>query len=241
MRQSLDETHDATRVSWVASANEPTAEFPLQNLPFCIFRRLPASAASVGVGIGDQVLDLAAALHIGLVKGDERLHAAAAQPELNAWMQLPSDVHAKARKNVFELLDAQADFPLREQVAQLLVPLDAVELMLPVDIGDYTDFLTSAWHTERHGRFKGLQDPLPKAFFSLPIAYHGRASSIRVSGAPVHPPAGRPAALTKASSSALVKRWISNWSLPPSLDKAMRWHIRFRWKARTGTSSGTAC
>jgi fumarylacetoacetase len=182
MGQPLNETHDAQRGSWVVSANTPETDFPLQNLPFCIFRRSRTGAASVGIGIGDHVLDLDGLLRTGLLESEGNVSAAAARPALNELMQLPFEIYSKMRRDVFDLLDAQAVARVREQISPLLVPLKTAELMLPVDIGDYTDFLTSAWHTERHGRFKGLQDPMPKAFFSLPIAYHGRASSIRISG-----------------------------------------------------------
>ncbi|VCU68963.1 Fumarylacetoacetate (FAA) hydrolase family protein [Pigmentiphaga humi] len=178
----LNETHDVGKRSWLDSANQAETDFPIQNLPFCVFRRACGGTAAIGVGIGDQILDLAAALESGAIPRSPGLDAAAAQTRLNALMALDRGEQSSLRKKLSALLDASCDGAQRERAAGHLVPMRDAELLLPVEIGDYTDFLTSAWHTERHGRFKGLQDPLPKAFFSLPVAYHGRASSIRVSG-----------------------------------------------------------
>ena len=80
---------------------------------------------------------------------------------------------------------------LRERAGSLLLPMTSVQMALPCEIGDYTDFLTSYHHTARHGRFKNLADPVPPVFHSLPVAYHGRASSIRVAGSEVRRPHGQ--------------------------------------------------
>lgn len=182
MSISLNETHDPQRRSWVESANKPETDFPLQNLPFCVFSRTGTSEAKIGVGIGDQILDLSALLRSGGIPTSPDLLDAVSRSTLNAMMGLDRAQLSTLRKQLSSALDG-ASAPSRKATAHaFLVPMRAATLHLPVEIGDYTDFLTSAWHTERHGRFKGLQDPLPKAFFSLPIAYHGRASSICVSG-----------------------------------------------------------
>lgn len=192
MSEALNETHDTGRRSWVDSANTADADFPIQNLPYGIFRTSSGSPGSVGVAIGDLVLDVAGLYRAGLVKvQQDALAQAVSQPSLNTLMSLEAPVLSQLRKALSGLLDAMAPAGIREQVAALLVPMRDAELLLPAHIGDYSDFLTSAWHTERHGRFKGLQDPLPRAFFSLPVAYHGRASSIRVSGADVVRPRGQ--------------------------------------------------
>ncbi|HVR50056.1 MAG TPA: fumarylacetoacetase [Pseudorhodoferax sp.] len=191
MAIDLNETHDATRSSWVASAAAKATEFPLQNLPFCVFRRAPGAPAAVGVGIGDSILDLAAVLRAGLVSAPQELVHAASAARLNPLMALPRAELSALRSTVFALLDASCSAAVQQRTRSHLVSIADTQLLLPVEIGDYTDFLTSAWHTERHGRFKGLQDPLPKAFFSLPVAYHGRASSICVGGTGFHRPWGQ--------------------------------------------------
>jgi fumarylacetoacetase len=191
MISSLNETHDSQRRSWVNSANTSETDFPLQNLPYCVFRRDAAAPASVGVGIGDQILDLAGIMRSGLIDAEAGIAEAAAQPALNSLMALDPDALSQLRLRLFRMLDSESSEGVRARAERFLVPMDTASLDLPAEIGDYTDFLTSASHTERHGRFKGLQDPLPKAFYSLPIAYHGRASSIRVSGTKVVRPRGQ--------------------------------------------------
>jgi fumarylacetoacetase len=108
-------------------------------------------------------------------------------------MALGNEYASAVRARLSELL--RADSPMRDAVKavenKILVSMDDATMELPCKIGDFTDFLTSLHHTERHGRFKGLKDPLPPAFKSLPVAYHGRASSICLSGANVIRPNGQ--------------------------------------------------
>jgi fumarylacetoacetase len=187
----LNATHDPQRRSWVESANLPGAEFPIQNLPFGVY--LDAGVRRAGVAIGDQIVDLGALLDAGLLEGDAADAArATADGRLNGLMALGPRFSSALRTALSELLRSDTpDARMREARARLLVPMERVAMDLPCDIGDYSDFLTSLHHTERHGRYKGLKDPLPPAFKSLPIAYHGRASSIRVSGASVVRPLGQ--------------------------------------------------
>lgn len=192
----INETHDPQRKSWVESANAPGHDFPVQNLPLGMFSRAGSQAPRPGVAIGDQVLDLAECITLDLLP-DERLSAllrtCIQEGGLNALMAAGKDAAGALRRAAFGLLEAQA----AQGVAaagwkeRVLVPAGEVQMHLPCRIGDYTDFLTSVCHTERHGRFKGLDVPLPPAFKSLPVAYHGRASSIRVSGHAIHRPNGQ--------------------------------------------------
>lgn len=188
----LNATHDPARRAWVDSANLADAEFPIQNLPFGVFD--DGVARRAGVAIGDQIVDLTALLGLNLLDGDAAEAArACAGGSLNRLMALGPRHASALRAALSDLL--RSDSPRLEQVLALreriLVPMAQVLMALPCEIGDYSDFLTSLHHTERHGRYKGLKDPLPPAFKSLPIAYHGRASSIRVSGAPVVRPHGQ--------------------------------------------------
>jgi fumarylacetoacetase len=180
---SLDETHDPSRRSWVASANVEGHAFPVQNLPFGRFRTR-GSDWRLGVAIGDDILDLRAAIEAGL-----GLHPSLARDELNGFMGLGPEAHTSARKILSDALTAGS----RHQAAlrACLVAQAHAEMGLPCRINGYTDFLTSRQHTERHGRFKKLKDPLPPAFMSLPVAYHGRTSSIRPSGHDVIRPNGQ--------------------------------------------------
>jgi fumarylacetoacetase len=181
----LNATHDPSLRSWVETANAPDADFPIQNLPFGVFEQ--AGKRRVGVAIGDQVVDVAALLALGPVEGDAAVAAGACTDgRLNGLMALPSRYASALRAALSGLLASGAP-----RQPRALLPMDEVTMVLPCDIGNYSDFLTSLHHTERHGRYKGLADPLPAAFKSLPIAYHGRASSIRASGAVVTRPYGQ--------------------------------------------------
>jgi len=188
----LNATHDPARRSWVESANGPDTEFPIQNLPFGVFD--DGRGRRAGAAIGDRIADLGALRGAGLLEGDAAVAAdACADGRLNGLMALEPRYASALRAALSDLL--RSDGPRRERVQALagsiLVPMEKARMELPCDIGDYSDFLTSLHHTERHGRYKGLKDPLPPAFKSLPIAYHGRASSIRVSGALVRRPLGQ--------------------------------------------------
>ena len=188
----LNASHDPQRRSWVASANETDCDFPIQNLPFGVFDN--GSGKRVGVAIGESIVDLPALLHEGLLEGDAaEAVRAVLDGRLNGLMAMAPRYASALRLALSDLL--RDDSPLLQKVraaeARILVPMAQVKMQLPCDIGDYSDFLTSLHHTERHGRYKGLKDPLPPAFKSLPIAYHGRASSIRVSGAEVIRPNGQ--------------------------------------------------
>ncbi|MES2399900.1 MAG: fumarylacetoacetase [Pseudomonadota bacterium] len=188
----IDETHDPASVSWVVSANTMDTDFPLQNLPL---GALEVGGRDVcGIAIGDSIFNLHAAAECGLLRQlPSGLHAACLQPRLNALMALSPNESRLLRRRVFALLkDDPANIGLREAIQKTaLMPREGAVMVVPAQINGYTDFLTSRHHTERHGKFKGLKDPLPPAFLSLPVAYHGRTSSIRISGQPVIRPNGQ--------------------------------------------------
>lgn len=178
----LNETHDPARRSWVESANAPDTDFPIQNLPFGIFRRLGDATARGGVAIGDRIVDLPAALAAGLFTGAAAEAAAAAsRSTLNALMALGNAPASALRHRLSNLL--RADGPEQARVADdLLVPMDEATLLLPAAVGAFTDFFTSVFHAERGGRQRNPDQPLTPNFKHIPIAYNGRASSIGVSG-----------------------------------------------------------
>lgn len=178
----LNETHDASRRSFVASANAPGTDFPLQNLPFGVF--LAGAEQRCGVAIGDQVLDLRRAQEDGLLS-----EPALAAPVLNPLLALGAPAASALRARLFDLLAEGS--PARSRVADLLVPAASVRMALPVEVGAFTDFFTSIYHTERGGRAAGRQPPVPPAFRYLPIAYNSRATSVRVSGEEVRRPNGQ--------------------------------------------------
>ena len=189
----LNETHRRDARSWVESANDPATDFPVQNLPYGVFQRAGESPRG-GVAIGDRVFDLAAAVEAGLFAGAAE-HAArlAAAPTLNAFMAAGPATQSALRKRLFEILSADAHerAQIERLAGDLLIQMCDVEMKLPAAIGSFTDFLTSIYHTERGGRVTRPDSPIPAQFRYLPIAYNGRATSVRASGEPVRRPNGQ--------------------------------------------------
>jgi fumarylacetoacetase len=185
-----DATHDPARRSFVESANLARSDFPLQNLPFGVFRRARDKVGRGGVAIGDQIFDLAAGREAGLFSGlAERAAAAASGPKLNVLMALGNRPTVALRTRLCNLLDA--DGPERKKVEamadRLLIPMSHAVMELPVAIGNFTDFLTSSFHRQR----LAPSGAVGANFKSMPIAYHGRASSVRACGEPIRRPYGQ--------------------------------------------------
>lgn len=189
----LNQTHDPKRRSWVESANRPGGDFPIQNLPLGVFRTSGGSARG-GVAIGDSIFDLQAGLTAGVFSGRPREAAeAAVGPRLNPLMVLGNGHASALRARLSDLLSADgADRKRLESMAgELLVPMDLAKLELPCEITAYTDFFTSIFHAERGGRVRNPSQPLTPNFKHIPIAYSGRATSIRPSGGTFKRPMGQ--------------------------------------------------
>jgi fumarylacetoacetase len=183
----LNETHEKSRRSWVESANDPRTDFPLQNLPFGVFRH-GEHPRRCGIAIGDYVFS--PSLHPDLFDGAGRVAAeACSQPDLNDLMSLGPHAWSDLRRQVFRML--AADDPRRPQIEPTLLPREAVTLLLPARIGNFTDFFSSMFHARNAGRLFRPDNPLFPNYKYVPVAYHGRASSIRASGAPVKRPRGQ--------------------------------------------------
>jgi fumarylacetoacetase len=185
----LDETHDPGLRSFVASANVPDGDFPIQNLPYGVFRRRGESApARVGVAIGSDILDVAAVAH--LMDGAAASAAkACAAPHLNALMECGREAWAALRMGLSRLL--RSDSSCRGDVEKHLTAIDAADLLLPVRIGNFTDFFASIFHATNTGRLFRPDNPLMPNYKYVPVAYHSRPSSVRVSGTPVRRPLGQ--------------------------------------------------
>jgi fumarylacetoacetase len=186
--QSLNATHDPGLKSWVESANRPGTDFPIQNLPFAVFRRPGGSEAwRGGVAIGDQILDLAALHELRLLSGSAAdALTACAQPTLNSFMALGDDAWSTLRGALSGLLSTGG-----KNAQAALVPQAAAEFALPAKIGDYTDFYASIYHATTVGALFRPDNPLLPNYKWIPIGYHGRASSIRVSGQEFRRPLGQ--------------------------------------------------
>lgn len=187
----LNETHDVNLVSWVTSANIGSSDFPIQNLPFSVFRRAGSSEVwRGGVAIGDQVLDMAQLAAAGLFSGDAQAAAGqAALPALNGLMALGPQYWSALRLALSRALRTGAS--AQAAIRPMLIDQSAVEYNLPAQIGDYTDFYASVYHATNIGRLFRPDAPLMPNFKWLPVAYHGRASSVRVSGDAFVRPSGQ--------------------------------------------------
>ncbi len=189
MTLRLDETHGHHVTSWVVSAQRANADFPIQNLPLGVFRRSGAAPAQIGVAIGDQVLDLGRAIAVGALTIEPGLHDCLSAPRLNHLLGRGRRALHAVRAAVFALLREDSRLPRPPE--DCLVPISKVELQLPADIGDYTDFYASIHHATNVGKMLRPDQPLLPNYKWVPIGYHGRASSIMLSGAPVQRPFGQ--------------------------------------------------
>ncbi len=187
----LNDTHDPTLKSWVPSANDGRTDFPIQNLPFAVFRRKGTHEAwRGGVAIGDQIVDMAAAVSAGVFRGDAELPArAAAESSLNHLMSLGASHSSSLRQALSKAL--QAGSPDEAALKTCLVPQAGAEYTVPARIGDYTDFYTSVHHATNIGKQFRPDNPLLPNYKWVPIGYHGRSSSIGVSGQTFQRPNGQ--------------------------------------------------
>jgi fumarylacetoacetase len=176
------------RLSWVESANQPDTDFPIQNLPFGVFHSEPSCA--IGVAIGDRIMDLRRASKAGLLDGlsPETLLACSAVV-LNPLMALGRAHWSPLRNRLTELLRSGGGH--QNPAEPLLVRMGDVAMAAPAHIGDYTDFYASIHHATNVGRLFRPDSPLLPNYKYVPIGYHGRASSVIVSGIAVHRPGGQ--------------------------------------------------
>ena len=183
----LNETHDPARKSLVESANAPGCDFPIQNLPFGVFQPALGQSPRVGVAIGDQILDVAAAasMFAGPAAATAR---ACTEPALNGLMSLGPQAWSALRLALSRGLSVEHG---DERLRQHLTPMTRAEMRLPVAIGDFTDFFASIFHASNAGRMFRSDNPLMPNYKYVPVAYHSRASSVLVSGTPFKRPRGQ--------------------------------------------------
>ena len=191
------------RGSWVESANEPECGFPLQSLPFCVLEAADG-LAHCGVGIGDRILDLNACSSTGLLATlPGQVQGACLEETLNALMQCGATAHAALRGRLMQMLGAEADAGLRDLVGEALIARNGAVLLKPVAVPNYTDFYASIHHATNVGRLFRPDNPLLPNYKYVPIGYHGRASSLVVSGTPVRRPRGQ----TKPGADSVPGLW----------------------------------
>jgi fumarylacetoacetase len=190
----VNRTHDPELSSWVVSAQGPT-DFPIQNLPFGVFRRRESrDAPAVGIAIGDQILDVSSGAAAGVFTGAARTAAeACAEPSLNRLMELGTRSGTALREQVSAFLSTDSASYRKDPTLadRCLVPMAEAELFLPAHIGDYSDFYASVHHATNVGSMFRPDNPLLPNYKWIPIGYHGRASSIVLSGTSVRRPRGQ--------------------------------------------------
>ena len=176
MKFEIDETHDASLRSWVETANSPETDFPVQNLPACRFEH--KGNTGIGVAIGDFIIDLKHYLEItGASAGEVTMDIA---------------LSSETRKSLSRDLRDDCDETRKKEIAaKALIPMSLCRFLPPFDIGDYTDFYCSIFHATNVGSMFRPDNPLLPNYKYIPIGYHGRASSIVMSGTPIVRPKGQ--------------------------------------------------
>lgn len=190
---AINETHDPSLESWVKSANFDDTDFPIQNLPLGVFIRPDRDELpSIGVAIGDQILNLS--------EVEEQLWSdnffdevadACSYESLDMLLLLDPGEVSELRRRVSRLLRADNKTNERYIAEGCLIPMDEVEMLVPHDIGDYTDFYASVYHATNIGKMFRPDQPLMPNYKWIPIGYHGRASSIVMSGSGIRRPSGQ--------------------------------------------------
>ena len=187
----INATHDPKLQSWVTSANTGETDFPIQNLPFGRFRRVDTTEPwRIGVAIGDHILDLSLAAEAGEWSADAQVMLAAlAVGDLNVVMARNAAARSALRAELSAALAESS--PQQEALDRALLPQSEAQMTLPCAIGDYTDFYTGIHHATAVGKLFRPDNPLLPNYPWVPIGYHGRASSIGVSGQQFKRPMGQ--------------------------------------------------
>lgn len=180
-------TTDPSLSSWVTIPQG--SDFPIQNLPYGIFD--DGQGARVGVAIGEHILDLTAVARLNGFDGVEVDVTIFSHNTLNAFMSCGKAVWTAVRQRISAILQ-EGEHSMQAQSSTILVPMAGAKMLLPAKIGDYTDFYSSIEHATNVGMmFRGKDNALMPNWKHLPVGYHGRASSIIVSGTDIHRPKGQ--------------------------------------------------
>jgi fumarylacetoacetase len=170
-------TLDPELQSWIESANSPSSDFPIQNLPFGRFRKHADSPWLIGVAIGDMVLDLKES---GLIN----------HSDMSQILAMSRQDRLVLRKCISDGLKKEAPIN-RRAFESALLKMSSIELGLPCDVSDYTDFYVGIHHATAVGKLFRPDNPLLPNYKWVPIGYHGRSSTLQVSGKAFRRPAGQ--------------------------------------------------
>jgi len=182
--------------SWIESANKPDSHFPVQNIPFGVASLNHNDNRTCVTAIGEFVVDLAKLETSGLLStGSERTNTIFDKPHLNEFMGLGHSVWNNVRDTLINLLREDGDTALKdndELREAVIIPMSNVIMHMPFKVAEYTDFYAGKHHATNVGTmFRGAENALPPNWLHIPIGYNGRASTIVVSGIPVHRPNGQ--------------------------------------------------
>lgn len=194
MTYEINETHDLNLKSWIESANAPDTDFPLQNLPFCVFARACSyENVRIGVAVGDFILDVHACYESCLFDDESFTIAVSADNYCldHSVMRKNVALQSAFRRRLIEILSDTTDADTRKKIERNLIPMEEVEFHLPAHIGDYTDFYCSIFHATNVGSMFRPDNPLLENYKWLPVGYHGRASSVVISGTEITRPKGQ--------------------------------------------------
>ena len=198
MTYEINETHDPNLRSWIESANSPDTDFPIQNLPFCVFYHPNlTNHERIGFAVGDYIIDIHSCLEQGISRDKEpeiveKIERYIYEASLNAAAyMLEAKVFSFIRRCFIEALSEAADESTRTIIERNLYSKSECGFLPPFEIGDYTDFYCSIFHATNVGSMFRPDNPLLPNYKYVPIGYHGRASSIVVSGTPVKRPKGQ--------------------------------------------------
>ena len=202
MTHTLDETHDAARRSFVETANGPDTDFPIQNLPLGVFSTRADPNPRIGMAIGDQVFDLkkASRANESFIRP---IVEALQETSLNRLFSLGHAALRDLRRKAADMLDqGSGGNNTRRHSSELLAPMDECTFHLPTRVANYTDFYAGIYHARAAGALLTPENPLPQNYKWVPIAYHGRASSVQVGRGAVRRPLGQrpPAAADEGPS-----------------------------------------
>ena len=196
MINKINETHDENLKSWIESANDPNTDFPIQNLPFCVFRRASTEERiRNGVVIGNQIFDLGLGYTQPKLFEEKGLAIPLCSDRETSFNRLACHYDLECivefRQRVNELFGENADADIKKLVQRCLVPINEAEFFPPFEITDYTDFYCSLYHATNVGKLFRPDNPLLENYKYIPIGYHGRASSIITSGTNFKRPKGQ--------------------------------------------------
>ena len=192
MKPILDDTHDPELESWVESANEPDTDFPIQNLPLGLFSADEDEMPAIGVAIGDRILNLSELSELfWSERHEDPIADALSWESLEMVLILDPPERTELRRRLSELLRDDFTGRVRDVAEGCLVPMEDVTMLAPHPIENYTDFYASLHHATNIGKLFRPDQPLLPNYKWMPIGYHGRASSIVISGTNLWRPNGQ--------------------------------------------------